>query len=255
MPKFKPVPEKLFVKRITIAVSLLIGLILIGSLFLLPKTDGFATAISQSASQVTRVPFVGENALVFFILALFGYVLAFYIVYVSIEFALEGKFKHLFIGAGMEKKISNLKDHCIVCGYGRVGKNVANKLSDSRKHVVILEKNSSLVEDLREKGHLCVEGTIEEEDLVKAGIRNARYLVTCTGDDGKNLLIIMAAKELNPGIVIASRASDEKMIKKMKYAGANYVIMPERLGGLEIVDSILKLDKRHTSGGRYYRSH
>lgn len=254
MPKFKPIPENFFIKRVSAAIMLLLLLIFIGAFISLPSSDNFKGALEKSASQVTRIPFGGENAFIFFILGLFGYVLAFYIIYVSIDFALEGKFKSVFLGARMEKKISNLKNHCIVCGYGRVGKNVANKLIDAGKHVVILEKDSALVHELRTKHYLAVEGTIEEEDLEKAGIKNARYIVTCTGDDGKNLLLIMAAKELNPSVIVASRASDEKIIKKMKYAGANYVIMPELLGGLEIVESILKIDKRRTRDG-FYRSH
>ena len=237
------------------AVLLLLLLILIGAAVLYPQTHSFSVAFAKSASEVTRIPLGGENAFIFFILALFGYVLAFYIIYVSIEFALEGKFKEVFIGSRMEKKVSNLRNHCIVCGYGRVGKSVVSKLLEAGKRVVILEKDVNLVKELRDQGLLCIEGTIEEEDLEKVGIKKARYLVTCTGDDGKNLLIIMAARELNPDIVIASRASDEKIIKKMKYAGANFVIMPEKLGGAEIVDSILKTDQKHSDRGRYYRSH
>lgn len=255
MPKFKPIPENLFFGRVSIAVLLLLGLILFGTFTLLPKSGGFGEAFTDSASQVIRIPLGGENPFIFFILALFGYVLAFYIIYVSIEFALEGKFKHIFLGARMEKKIHNIKGHCIVCGYGRVGKNVAEKLTKLGKEVVILEKDPTLVNELRETGHLVIEGTIEEEDLENAGIKNARYLVTCTGDDGRNILLIMAARELNPSIIVASRASDEKIIKKMKYAGADHVIMPEVLGGLEIVDAILKIDKGWQTKGRFYRSH
>ena len=97
---------------------------------------------------------------------------------------------------------------------------------------------------------------LEEEDLERAGIKSARFLVTCTGDDGRNLLLIMAAKELNPNVTIASRASDVKIIKKMKYAGATHVIMPEVLGGEEIVDSILKTDRllERQKGGLYRSS-
>ena len=256
MPKFKPIPEGIFLRRITIAISLLLGLIVIGALILYPETGNFKEAFTKSAEQATRISIGEENAFIFFILSLFGYVLAFYTIYVSIEFALEGKFRHLFLETKMEKKIGNLKNHCIVCGYGRVGKSVVDKLVSAGKDVVVVEKDERIVAQLQNTGLLAMEGTIEEEDLERAGIKNARHLVTCTGDDGRNLLLIMAAKELNPGITISSRASDEKIIKKMKYAGAAHVIMPEVLGGEEIVDSILKADRtleRHKGG--LYRSH
>ena len=243
MSKFKPIPESIFLRRITIAISLLLGLIIVGALIIYPGTGSFREAFTKSAEQVTRVSIGGENAFIFFILALFGYVLAFYTIYISIEFALEGKFKHLFLETRMEKKISNLRNHCIVCGYGRVGKSVVDKLVSAGKDVVVVEKDERIVAQLQNTGFLAMEGTIEEEELDRAGIRNARHLVTCTGDDGRNLLLIMAAKELNPRITISSRASDEKIIKKMKYAGAAHVIMPEVLGGEEIVDSILKSDR------------
>lgn len=254
MPKFYPIPENLFFKRITIAIIFLFSLMLVGALVLLPDSGSFSEAFGKSASQITKIPLTGENPYIFFILALFGYVLAFYTVYVTIEFAIDGKFRHIFKGARMENKIKNMKNHCIVCGYGRVGKNVVKKLQDSGKNVVIIEKSPSLVNELREGGHYAIEGTIEEEDLIKASVKSAEYLITCTGDDGRNLLIIMAAKELNPHIVVSSRASDEKMIKKMKYAGATHVVMPEALGGKEIVESILRAEKR-LSKGRYYGSH
>ena len=255
MPKFKPIPEKLFFRRIVTAVFLLFILILIGTAILYPKTNDFKKAIAVSASEITRVPLGGENAVIFFILALFGYVLAFYIIYVSIEFALEGKFKDVYLHSRMEKKIKNLKNHCIVCGYGRVGKNVVNKLVESGKHVVVLEKNEELVKELREEGFLCESGTVEEDDLKKVGIEKAKYFIACTGNDGTNILLIMAARELNPNITIISRANNEKIIRKMKFAGADYVVMPELLGGVEMVEAILKTDKRNSSKGKYYKSH
>lgn len=255
MSKFDPIPEKLFFRRISIAIILLLTLILTGTFVLLPKTESFTEAFIRSASQVTRIPFSGENAFIFFLLALFGYVLAFYIIYVSIEFALEGKFREVFVSTRMEKRISKLRNHCIVCGYGRVGENVVRRLKDSGKEVVVMDKNPEIVKQLRTQGLLSIEGTTEEEDLIRAGIRKARYLVTCLGDDGKNLLLIMAARELNPSIIIVSRASDEKMIKKMKYAGANYVVMPEILGGEEIVESILENESNKGKGEGFYKSH
>ncbi|HIH66049.1 MAG TPA: hypothetical protein HA282_02430 [Nanoarchaeota archaeon] len=256
MTKFKPIPESVFLRRIAIALGLLVTIILIGAIILYPGIGNFKEAFTKSAEKVTRVTIAGENAFIFFIFALFGYVLAFYAVYVSIEFALEGKIKHLFLETKMEKKIGHLKNHCIVCGYGRVGRSVVAKLTESGKDVVIMEKDERLVQQLQSAGYLAMVGTLEEEDLERAGIKNARFLVTCTGDDGRNLLLIMAGKELNPNVTIASRASDVKIIKKMKYAGATHVIMPEVLGGEEIVDSILKTDRllERQKGGLYRSS-
>ena len=71
----------------------------------------------------------------------------------------------------MEKKIKHLKEHCIVCGYGRVGKNVVKSLQEEGKDVVIVEKKEDLVKDLTGQGFMAVEGTVEEEDLEKAGIK------------------------------------------------------------------------------------
>ncbi len=255
MPKFKPIPENMFLKRIAIAIFLLLSLISIGAFFLLKTTGSFSEAFLKSAEHVTKISTGEENAFIFFMLALFGYVLAFYIIYVSIEFALEGKFRHIFLGAKMENKIKHLKGHCIVCGYGRVGKNVVKNLHEAGKEVVIVEKDPHIVKELRESGILAIEGTIDESDLEKAGIKTARYLITCTGDDGKNLLLIIAAKELNPAVNISSRASDEKMIRKMKFSGADHVVMPEVLGGTEIVDSILKADRTSEKHKGMYGSH
>ncbi len=139
------------------------------------------------------------------------------------------------------KKIGKLKNHYIICGAGRVGMCVADELRKRGKDVVIAEKDNALVDKLREKGYLVVNGTSTEEDtLVKAGIKNAKYLIAATGDDGKNILIILTAKELNPNIKIGARAASEAMIVKLKHAGAEHVVLPEIIGGIQLVEDIIE---------------
>lgn len=227
-------PESVLVKKLALAVILLVILVMIGAIFLFPKHLDVKTSLLESSSRVIRVPIGGDNAQLFFALALVGYVLAFYIVYVFIDFSLEGKFQEVYKGVKMEKKISRMKGHCIVCGYGRVGRKVVKELEQAGKEVVIMDKNSGIVKSLKDAGYNAIEGTFEDEDFEKAGIKNAKSIVACCGDDGKNLLIVMTARELNSGAIVASRASHEGIIKKLKIAGANHVIMPESLGGKEL---------------------
>ena len=106
MSKFKMPREEAFLKKIGLAILLLVILILVGTVTIYPIKGNISDSLVEAASRITRVPVAGDNAIFFFLLALFGYVLAFYIVYVFIEFSLEGKINDVFKGVRMEKKIT-----------------------------------------------------------------------------------------------------------------------------------------------------
>ena len=175
------------------------------------------------------------------VLMLLGPIFIWFALWSIFDLALEGKFQDYFGRAKTMKKIDKLKDHYIICGAGRVGICVADELKKRGKDVVIAEKDTVLSDKLREKGYLVINGTSAEVDtLNKAGIKNAKYLVAATGDDGKNILIILTAKELNPNIKIGARATSEAMIPKLKHAGAEYVVLPEFIGGIQLVEDIIE---------------
>lgn len=156
----------------------------------------------------------------------------------------EGFFKNYFKEGKVKKTIGNLKGHVIVCGFGRNGKQVAAELSASGTDFVILEKDISIIEKIRnETNYLYLDGdSTHEETLIAANVKNAKALITVMPNDADNLYVILSAKENNPGILVVSRASDEKSVSKLHRAGADKVIMPDKIGGQRMAKLVTQPD-------------
>jgi voltage-gated potassium channel len=144
-------------------------------------------------------------------------------------------------GIIMNASLTSIKDHYIVCGAGRVGMNVAEKLRKSGKKVVVIENDCQIVEGMRKSGHIVLEGDcMNEEVLEKAKIRRAKGIIACTGDDHKNVFLVLTSKDLNPKIKVATRVNDQKSENEFERAGADIVVAPEVAGGIELADKISK---------------
>ena len=132
----------------------------------------------------------------------------------------------------VQKKINQLKKHTIVCGYGRNGKQAVVKLKKYSKSLVIIENDEALVSEIEIENLLCIHGNATNDDvLIKAGIMNASNLITTLPSDADNLFVVLSARQLNKNLTIVSRASDDPSDSKLRIAGANNVIMPDKLGG------------------------
>ncbi len=132
----------------------------------------------------------------------------------------------------VQKKIDSLKDHVIVCGYGRNGKQAAQKLLDYKEPFVIIEKDESVVGRITDDNILIIFGNANEDDiLIKAGIERARSIICALPSDADNLFIVLSARQINGNLKIISRATEETSSRKLKLAGADNVIMPDKIGG------------------------
>ncbi|GAA4816407.1 potassium channel protein [Litoribaculum gwangyangense] len=132
----------------------------------------------------------------------------------------------------MQKKIDNLKNHVVICGYGRNGKQAARKLLAYKKQFVVIEKNKEMEERLQLDGVNYVIGNAnEDETLVQAGVNRASCFISALPNDADNLFVVLSARQLNQTINIISRASQESSYEKLKFAGANNVILPDKIGG------------------------
>jgi voltage-gated potassium channel len=137
-----------------------------------------------------------------------------------------------------------LKDHVIVCGYGRNGRQACEQLASGNVKFVVIESNSSVVEYANSEGKmLFLEGNATEDHILEmASIKTAKGLIAALPDDASNVFIVLTARELNPGMKIISRASNDASESKLKRAGANNVIMPDRIGGTHMAALITKPD-------------
>lgn len=159
------------------------------------------------------------------------------------EYLISGQFFHQLKVKKVQKKIEQLKGHTIVCGYGRNGKQAISKLKNYKKQVVIVEKFDEIVRQLDEKGVLTIQGDATlDETLLRAGIMNAKNLITALASDADNLFVVLTAKQLNKNCKVISRASKETSYSKLKIAGADNVIMPDKLGGSHMASLVVTPD-------------
>ncbi len=143
----------------------------------------------------------------------------------------------------VQKQINNLNHHIIVCGYGRNGRQAVEKLRAYNKPFVIIERDDEIINRYEDAHTLFVKGNAnEDETLLGAGIDRAKTLITALPDDADNLFVVLSARQLNSSLKIISRAEYETSQKKLKLAGADNVIMPNRIGGDHMASLVVHPD-------------
>jgi voltage-gated potassium channel len=152
---------------------------------------------------------------------------------------LEGEFKEIFWRKRLEKKIRELKNHYIVCGYGRMGKIICRELKEKNIKFVVVEKK---LDALGEKGDIIIlEGDATRDEILReVGIERAKGLISVLPTDAENLFVVLSARELNPKLFIVARAGEEGSEQKLMRAGADKVVSPYHIGGLRIAHTVLK---------------
>jgi voltage-gated potassium channel len=141
----------------------------------------------------------------------------------------EGQMRELVRSRKMEREIDQMSGHVIVCGWGRVGREVAQFLTNAQRAVVVIDRD---VERVRDVPYASVQGDVtEDETLLKAGILRAATLVAALDTDADNLYVTVAAKSMRPELQIIARARSESSEPKLMRAGADRVVNPQQLGG------------------------
>ncbi|MCX7174109.1 MAG: NAD-binding protein [Proteobacteria bacterium] len=143
----------------------------------------------------------------------------------------------------MEKTIKKLRNHYIVCGSGRVGRNVAAELEATNHRFVAVDESLENLEAQHDKkpSLLYLHGDASDDDvLLEANIAEARGVFAVTGDDSKNLMIGLSAKQLNPAVRVVARCHDTRNIEKMRKAGADEIVSPDFTGGMRIVSAMIR---------------
>lgn len=132
----------------------------------------------------------------------------------------------------VQKKVEVMRNHVVVCGYGRNGKQAVQKLLAYKQPFVIIELNEEIVDRYSEEHLLFIQGNASEDEVLKkAGIEKASALICALPRDADNLFIVLSARQINPKLKIISRATEESSYQKLKLAGADNVIMPDKIGG------------------------
>jgi len=139
------------------------------------------------------------------------------------------------------RMIERLRDHTIICGYGRVGRRIAQEFRGAGADYVVVDNDPHEVEEARADGAHAIEGdAIEDEDLLAAGLDRAKALVAALDSDANNLYVTLSARTARPDLLIVARASDEDAERKLRQAGANRVVMPYSTAGRLMANLVLK---------------
>jgi voltage-gated potassium channel len=166
----------------------------------------------------------------------------FFVTYLT-RYLLDGEFIRTYKQMKMDNAIQQLRNHVIVCGFGRNGTECAQVLHHNNIPFVVVEEKNELPDDLPFKVDYFMKGdATKDETLHEAGIEHARAIIATMPIDADNLFMVLTARQLNPNITIISRASQDSSVGKLKIAGANNVIMPDKIGGAQMATLVLNPD-------------
>lgn len=236
--------------KLYVALLLILAMISIGILgYILIEKYTFLEAFYMTIITIATVGFqevhplsdVGKIFTAFLIITSFGTFA--YAISAITKYVVEGEFNYYYKFYKVNNTISKLNNHVVICGYGRNGKQAATALHMNKQNFVIIEKSEVLAEQIKEQGFLCIQGDCTQDDILnKSGIANAHALITTLPIDADNLFVVLTARSINSKLTIISRASDDNSDKKLKIAGANNVIMPDKIGGAHMASLVIKPD-------------
>lgn len=160
------------------------------------------------------------------------------------RFVLDGEFNKLFKTRKLNATLEKMSDHVIICGYGRNGRQAAQVLKKHKQRFVVIEKELAITGAMQHQYSDLVlnADAILDETLMKAGILRAKAIITTLPVDADNLFIVLTSRNLNPKLTIISRASEDNSDTKLKIAGADNVIMPDKVGGAHMASLVMKPD-------------
>ncbi|TGE36914.1 potassium channel protein [Desulfosporosinus fructosivorans] len=235
-------------KRIRLAFLALLVTLIVGTVgLILTEHLSLAQAIFLTVQTVTTVGYgdievhsnSGHALLVLLMLGGVGVML--YFAGLMMAFMIEGELAGAYGRRKMNKKILNLQDHIIVCGAGRVGRQILYRLREEGASCVVIEKQEDLANQFVEEGFLVINSdATHDETLKRARIDKAKGLITALPEDSLNVFVTLSAKGLNPAIHVVARMDELETEKKLLRAGADKVISPAILGAWRMAMSILK---------------
>ena len=187
----------------------------------------YRAVVTASLTGLDTVPQNDASRLLTMFMVIAGLTIIAYLGAVIVEAIASGVLTGVLAERRRQRTIERLDDHFIICGYGRVGRRVAEELRASGAAYVVLDFSRDAVLAAREHGDLFIEGNgTEDEDLARAGLALARGLVAAADSDADNLYIVLSARSARPELFIVARGSDEEAEKKLKLAGADRVVLP-----------------------------
>ena len=193
----------------------------------------YMTIITISTVGFSEIrPLSPAGRVITIIIIVTGISLGTYTLGLLVRIFVEGELQFYLGRRKLRKQLSDLKNHYIVCGFGRIGRIVSEELAAAHIPFVVIEQNTDKADELEKNGYLYLNlGATTEEALRQAGIMTAKGVVTAVRSDAHNVFITLTAKDLRPDIFVLSRTSDTNNEKKLLRAGATRVVAPYQIGG------------------------
>lgn len=233
-------------KRLLLSAVMIIFIVTFGTAgYMLLERWNFSDSIYMTIITLTTVGYREVHDLspagkMFTIVLIIGGVGAvFYTLSTGAKFILEGELQEIFGRKRLERKIKDLSDHYIICGYGRIGRIICSELKAEGVPFAVIEKSPDVLPDGEDL--LLFKGdATRDEALRELHIERARGIVSVLPTDAENLFVVLSARGMNPGLQIVARAGEEGSEQKLLRAGADRVVSPYHIGGLRIAQTILK---------------
>ena len=201
----------------------------------------YRAVITSTLTGLDTVPPTNGARLLSIVMVIAGLTIIAYAGAVIVEAIAGGVLTGVLAERRRERTIQRLHNHFIICGYGRVGRRVAEEFRAAGVPYVVLDNSEDAVAAATDHGDLLIEGdATEDEDLAKAGLERAKGLVATSDSDADNLYITLSARSQRPELTIVARASDEDAEKKLRLAGADRVVLPYASAGRVIANLVLK---------------
>lgn len=226
-------------RRLVRVVLALVGVVTVGTLgYMVLEGWSFLDALFMTVITLSTVGYTevhplntdGEVWTIMFIvggLATFGFVSA-----PLVELVFEGAIRGQFRRRRMRKEIEKLDGHQILCGYGRVGRQVADEFAKDGVEFVIIDQSAETVEECLSKGYLAISGEASNDAVLEeAGIRRAKGLIAAVDSDADNVFVTLSARQINPKLHIVARTSSDESAAKLEMAGADRTLSPYAVGG------------------------
>ena len=216
----------------------------------------FGDALYQTAITISTVgfnevrPLTPAGRIVTLLLIAFSFTLLGYFFSKFVTLMVEGRINTLLRGRKMEKSIARLNDHFIICGFGKMGIQVAFEFMQANVPFVVMDSDPESFNRQGFEGLLWITGdATREEDLDRCGIARARGLVSVLSEDRDNIYVVLTARGLNTNIRIITRAQEYESEKKLRRAGADYIVSPFKIGGSRIASMMLRPSITHFLDG------
>lgn len=246
--KSMPLVSFEIIRRLFIALLLLIMLVAVGTIgYIMIMGWDILDAIYMTVITIATVGFhevgqLNDGGRIFTIFLIFsGLALGSFAIGTIAAFLTEGQLAKFLKGSKMAWEITNLKNHIIVCGYGKIGREVCKTLAQLGKTFIVIDRDPDKIDEAIGLDYLAAVGDASDDDvLLKVGIKTARALISAISDDSANAYLVLTARSLNEKMYIVARGADDISSKKLLRVGANRVVSPFEIGARRMTAYVVK---------------